>query len=102
MLVNQRQGIKQGSEKNHDPKTYDTVRSEIITIINKKVESIDHIGEHSSLITDIDLDSIEVVELITKFEDKFGIQIPMDRLTELKTVKDLVRLIFSLIQKKHM
>jgi acyl carrier protein len=96
------QDIKQGSEKNHDPKTYNTVCSEIITIINEKVEVIDHIGEHSSLITDMDLDSVELVELITKFENKFGVEIPIDRLPELKTIKDLAKLIFSLIHKNHM
>jgi acyl carrier protein len=95
------QDITQGSKKNHDSKTYDTVYSELINIINEKVEAIDHIDEHSSLITDMDLDSVELVELITKFEDKFGVEIPIDRLPELKTIKDLAKLIFSLIHKNH-
>lgn len=104
ILVSPMHDIKQGPRKNHDPKTktYDTVCSEIITVINERVAALDHVGEHSSLITDMDLDSVELVELIAKLEDKFGIEIPIDRLPELKTIKDLARLIFSLTHEHRM
>ena len=93
--------LKQGLKQHHQPELYDTVLSEIIDLIKKESGTTDHIDGSSSLVRDLDLDSVEVMELIEIFEDKFIVEIPIESLPELETVEDLVRLICPLIQEKQ-
>lgn len=88
-----------GSKKNQGPKAYDTVLSETINLIKKEFGTANKIDEQTSLTKDLDLDSVDVMELIEAFEDKFHVEIPIDSLPKLKTVEDLVRLIHPLVQK---
>lgn len=46
-----------------------------------------------SLANDLDVDSLLLVEVIVAAEERFGVRIPDDDLTELPTVGDLVRYI---------
>lgn len=44
----------------------------------------------ASLRDDLDADSLDAVELIMAIEEEFGIEVPDEQATELKTVKDIV------------
>ena len=90
-----------GSKKHDETKSYDHVLCETINLIKKEFDNVDKVNEHSSLTNDLDLDSVEVMELIEIFEDRFGIEIPIEDLPELQTIEDLVRLIYPLIQDKQ-
>ena len=92
--------MNHGLNQSNQPELYDTVLSEIINLIKKESGAADHIDARSSLVRDLDLDSVEVMELIEIFEDKFNVEIPIESLPELETVEDLVRLICPLIQEK--
>ena len=94
------QDLKQGLNPHNQPELYDTVLSGIINLIKKESGTADPIDGRSSLVSDLDLDSVEVMELIEIFEDKFYVEIPIERLPELETVEDLARLICPLIQVK--
>jgi acyl carrier protein len=94
------QYLKQGLNQRNQPELHDTVLSEIIDLIKIESGTADHIDGRSSLVRDLDLDSVEVMELIETFEDKFNVEIPIESLPELETVEDLVRLICPLIQEK--
>ena len=48
------------------------------------------IGLDTSFIDDLKLDSLDIVELMMKMEDEFGIEIPEEDAENLKTVKDVV------------
>ena len=70
--------------------------------INERVKQIivDHLGvddakvtETASFIDDLGADSLDTVELIMKFEEEFGIEIPDDKAEKLSTVKDAVAFI---------
>jgi acyl carrier protein len=93
--------LKEDFHKPETTKLYHVVLSETIDLIKTEIETIDRVEPHSSLLGDLDLDSVEVMEMIEIFENKFNIEIPIDRLPELNTVEDLVRLIYPLIQKKY-
>lgn len=45
---------------------------------------------HTDLAKDLDLNSLDVVDLIVDFEDKFGIEIPDRVILDFVTVGDLV------------
>jgi acyl carrier protein len=46
----------------------------------------------SSLIDDLEADSLDIVELIMTFEDEFNLKIENDDLESIKTVADIVKL----------
>ena len=58
--------------------------------------SKDKIKLESEIIKDLGADSLDVVELLMTLEDNTGKTIPEDRVTEVKTVEDVVNLIKSL------
>lgn len=51
----------------------------------------------TSFIDDLNLDSLDIVELMMKMEDEFGIEIPEEDAEGLKTVNDVV----SYLEKKQ-
>ena len=58
--------------------------------------SADSINADTNIVDDLGADSLDVVELIMSVEDEFGVQIPDDKLGDLHTVGDVVRLLESL------
>jgi acyl carrier protein len=44
----------------------------------------------TSFIDDLNLDSLDMVELMMKMEDEFGVEIPENETEKLKTVNDVV------------
>lgn len=54
-----------------------------------KVEA-SKISAETNFVEDLNLDSLDIVELMMKMEDDFGIEIPEEDAEGLKTVKDVV------------
>ena len=48
------------------------------------------IKPESNLLSDLDADSIEAVEIIMSIEDEFGVEIPEDAIESILTVQDLI------------
>ena len=74
--------------------------SEIEEQVKKIV--IDHLGieeskvmPESKFIDDLGADSLDTVELVMAFEEKFGIEIPDDAAETIQTVKDAISYIES-------
>ena len=47
----------------------------------------------SDYIVDLHVDSVDMVAMVMKIEDEFGVQIPDEKLNDLHTVGDVVRLL---------
>ena len=63
---------------------------------------VDHLGIDESKVTpdskfidDLGADSLDTVELVMAFEEKFGIEIPDDAAETIQTVKDAISFIES-------
>ena len=74
--------------------------SEIETQVKQIV--VDHLGideakvtPESKFIDDLGADSLDTVELVMAFEEKFGIEIPDDAAETIQTVKDAINYIES-------
>lgn len=52
--------------------------------------------EDTNLIEGLGLDSYKVLDLVLEVEDEFDISVPMNRLTDVHTVRDLAQLIEQL------
>ena len=74
--------------------------SEVETQVKQIV--VDHLGideakvtPESKFIDDLGADSLDTVELVMAFEEKFGIEIPDDAAETIQTVKDAIDFIES-------
>lgn len=56
----------------------------------------DKIKPENDIVKDLGADSLDVVELLMTLEDSTGKTIPEDKVTDLKTVADVVNLLQSL------
>ena len=50
----------------------------------------DEVSTEKSFVDDLDIDSLSMVEIAVQAEDKFGVKIPDEKLSDLKTVGDAV------------
>lgn len=57
--------------------------------------SIDTITADSRLVNDLQADSLDLVELITGLEERYGLEIPEEDVTKIQTVGDIVAYIES-------
>lgn len=55
----------------------------------------DAITMQADLLRDLDLDSLDTMELTVSMEERFGIEIPDSELESLRTIEDAVTLIAS-------
>lgn len=53
----------------------------------------DEITLKTSLLNDLQLSSLDVVNIMVAFEDEFGIEIPDQKITELVTIGDVIELL---------
>ena len=53
----------------------------------------DEVKEDSTFVDDLGADSLDIVELIMRFEDEFGVEIPDEKAEKIKTVNDIVKYI---------
>lgn len=66
----------------------------VTAIISEQLDvDIDKITLETSLIDDLEADSLDVVELIMAFEDEFGTKIDEDALENILTVEDIINAI---------
>jgi acyl carrier protein len=67
----------------------DTIRNKLIALIAAQLAvPEDQINPHGSL-RDIGVDSLEMIDFVTKIEDEFSIRIPDDALEKIDSIADL-------------
>ena len=63
---------------------------EIIEVLEQYTDvPAEQINETSNLIDDLELNSFDVLTLVSDFEDQYGISIPDEQIMEFKTVADI-------------
>ncbi|MCO4792111.1 MAG: acyl carrier protein [Bacteriovoracaceae bacterium] len=67
------------------------MEEKVINLISEatKIDKTKISGE-TSFVDDLNLDSLDIVELMMKMEDEFGVEIPEEDAEGLKSVKDVV------------
>lgn len=67
------------------------LQDKVIKLVSEatKVE-LSSIKAETSFVDDLNLDSLDMVELMMKMEDEFGVEIPENDTEKLKTIKDVV------------
>ncbi|NQT51350.1 acyl carrier protein [bacterium] len=68
-----------------------SIEQQVREIICEKLSvNADQVTPETSFVNDIGADSLDLVELIMEFEDKFGMQIPDDKAEQILTVGDAI------------
>lgn len=68
------------------------VKEKLKEVINDLLQ-IDDIKQEDSLIEDLGMDSLDMVELVMYIEEDFDIELPDDGLDNVKTIRDVEKLI---------
>ncbi|SHG55180.1 acyl carrier protein [Jatrophihabitans endophyticus] len=69
----------------------DEVRQGLASILAEVADvNPDDVSDDKSFVDDLDVDSLSMVEVAMEAETQFGVKIPDDKLSDLKTVKDAV------------
>lgn len=71
------------------------IRDELLTLANENLEIDFSEMEMSTKLADLDIDSIDLLDLIMIIEDKYEIEFEEDELDEIETLGDIAELIES-------
>ena len=71
----------------------DAVLEEIRSLLQVHNSNQIEIGEETDLSADLNIDSVAAMDLIMNLEDKFEIDIPLNQVGELRSVRDLADLV---------
>ena len=71
----------------------DAVLEEIRSLLQVHNTNQIEIGEETDLSADLNIDSVAAMDLIMNLEDKFEIDIPLNQVGELRSVRDLADLV---------
>lgn len=56
-------------------------------------KDVNEVNPNASFIDDLGADSLDIVELVMKMEEEFGIEIPDEEAEKIKTVQDVIEYI---------
>lgn len=72
----------------------DEIELKVKSVIAEKIgKSPNEIRDDATFIEDLGLDSLDLVDMIMKLEEEFGISIPDEDLDKIRTVKDAINYI---------
>ncbi|HEX2710379.1 MAG TPA: acyl carrier protein [Candidatus Deferrimicrobium sp.] len=72
------------------------VEQRVREIVAEQLErDVNEVTNAASLIDDLGADSLDVVELVMKMEEEFGIEIPDEEAEKIKTVNDVIQYIMT-------
>ena len=67
--------------------SFDQLKEIVADVLSADADSI---TEETNFKDDLDADSLDLFELVSKLEDDFGVEIPSDDLQNIHTVKDVL------------
>lgn len=79
--------------------TYEELLSLVIEMIRPLAPQGRQIDERTDLVSDLEFDSLKVMSLIERVEDRFDISIPLNILPDIRTVRDFTVQLQNLLRK---
>lgn len=66
------------------------IQEKVIKIVSEATKvDVANIKTDTSFVDDLNLDSLDMVEMMMKMEEEFGVEIPEDKTEDLKTIGDV-------------
>ncbi|MDC0116028.1 phosphopantetheine-binding protein [Octadecabacter sp.] len=72
------------------------IEAVIIRELHKFPNTTIEVKPETNIVRELNLPSLDVMELVMSLEDDFDISIPLDRIADIETVKELADLVRSL------
>jgi len=69
---------------------YDEILHEVATLLGRLAKPEVKIDETTEIINDLELDSLQLMEIVQEVEDAFDISFPLNDISGIRTVKDFV------------
>ncbi len=69
--------------------TYENIVQQVIEAIKEIIPLELEIDEKTDLISDLEFDSLKVMNLMEDLEDRFDISVPLNILADIRTINDL-------------
>lgn len=77
---------------------YSEILPQLLETLRPFTKESQTLGEETELVGGLGLDSMQVMQVLLKIEDRFDISIPINNLPHIRTVKDLGLEIESLLK----
>ena len=77
--------------------TLESVEGDIIRLLGEKVDGDLTLTADTNIVADTGLASVDVMDFVFELEDEFGITVPLDRISDTRTVRQLAEAIHGLI-----
>ncbi len=77
------------------------VERRVLALLRGRIKGDRELTSTSGIIADTGLDSVSVMDFVLEIEDEFDISIPLDRLSEVRTVGDLTDAVRALSATKN-
>ncbi|MEM8754502.1 MAG: phosphopantetheine-binding protein [Pseudomonadota bacterium] len=77
--------------------TLESVEGDIIRLLSGKVDDDVTLTPETNIVADTGLASVDVMDFVFEIEDEFGITVPLDRISDVKTVRQLAEAVHGLI-----
>ncbi|MCB9942331.1 MAG: acyl carrier protein [Geminicoccaceae bacterium] len=79
----------------------DTLRDRILELLDRYNPERKPVEDATELGAGLNIDSVAAMDLIMEIEDHFEIDIPMNKVSELQTVGDLVSLVRETVEARQ-
>jgi acyl carrier protein len=67
--------------------------TELCSLLQRHNKSGAELSENTALSADLNVDSVEIMDLVMEIEDKFDIVIPINQLSVVESVRDLAKIV---------
>ena len=74
------------------------ILSQLIETLKPFTKEGQRLGEDTELVSELGLDSLQVMQVLLKIEDQFDISIPLNNIPNILTVKELAQEIEKLLR----
>jgi len=78
--------------------TYADILPQLLETLKPYAKKVGQLQEATDLVSELGLDSLQVMQVLLKIEDQFDISIPLNNLPNIRTVKDLGQEIETLLK----
>jgi len=68
--------------------TYETILSLVIELVKPLAPPGREVREDTDLVSDLEFDSLRVMNLVEQVEDRFDVSVPLNILPDIRTVRD--------------
>lgn len=74
----------------------DDIRTIVIATLRASLQTPIELSDSTNIVRDLGLDSVAVMDFVMEAEERLDVSVPLDRISEVETIGDLVATIHDL------